>query len=230
MIILAMNDSITRVYLEGLSTGELLKLADGFGIDIPVGLERVFIIEELLEMCFDDEEEAEFDGDIRSDFLEAAALPKHYNISYIEVIIRDPLWAFVMWEIKSHDRDILEKAPDFEGYCRRVIPVSPTVPEGAFTVPVGVNDTGWYLGFPPAEGCYKVELCARRGTGLSPLIVSHPFRLPKLLEPVNHNAGLSKDFQHIYENPLALLSGVNEFPVIHFSDRDLRVRENRAPV
>jgi hypothetical protein len=233
---LGMNDnSLTRVYLESLSSDELLRLADSFGIDIPLGLERVFIIEELLETYSDfDDEDVEFSEDINPDFTEAA-LPKHYNISFIEVIIRDPLWAFVLWEIKSHDREILEKAPDFEGYCLRVIPIASSVDTKAqadgrdtFTVPVGVNDTGWYLGFPPDEGWYKVELCARRGTDILPLIVSRPFRLPKLPEQSNHN--VSKSFQEIYDNPLIGLSGVHEFPVIRFSDRDQRARDGLSPV
>jgi len=40
---------VSRTWLESLSTAELIKLADSFGIDIPHGLERIFIIEELLE-------------------------------------------------------------------------------------------------------------------------------------------------------------------------------------
>jgi hypothetical protein len=35
---------LSRQLLESLSTGELIKLADDCGIDIPPGLERIFII------------------------------------------------------------------------------------------------------------------------------------------------------------------------------------------
>ena len=38
----------TRVFLDSLSTDELVKLADSHGIDIPPDLERIFVIEELL--------------------------------------------------------------------------------------------------------------------------------------------------------------------------------------
>ena len=71
---------LTRPWLESLCTEELVKLADGLGIDIPSGLERIFIIEELLEFAFTNEPPREEEPESRPDFLEAAALPKQYNI------------------------------------------------------------------------------------------------------------------------------------------------------
>ena len=46
---------LTIPYLESLSTGELIDLAVKNGLDIPPGLERVFIIEELLYLDHDAE-------------------------------------------------------------------------------------------------------------------------------------------------------------------------------
>ena len=231
--IVGMDDtSLTRVYLESLSTDELLKLADKFGIDIPFELERVFIIEELLSIGIEEEDETEAVQELHSGFPEAAALPKQYNISFIEVIIRDPFWAFVFWELKNNDREIYEKAADFGGYCLRVFPVTtPKTLSGAadiFTVHVGPGETARYLGFPPAEGSYRVELCVIRGTDFVPLIVSRPFRLPRLLEPVKLNADLSDDLRKVYDNPLACMSGAKDFPIIRSADRNLRVKENNT--
>jgi hypothetical protein len=241
---------LTRPYLESLCTDELVKLADSFGIDIPSGLERIFIIEELLDLAFGDELVPEDDLANRPDFIEAAVLPKQYNISYIEVMIRDPLWAFVFWEVKGHDRERHEKAPDFAGYCLRVIPL--TISAGAasgghrrassgkaaaldrdnsFTVPVGVNDTAWYLGFPPAEGRYIVELCALREETETALTVSRPFKMPRLLEPPARclpDENLPEDIQEVYQNPLACLSGARDFAVIRSADRRSRSKENGA--
>jgi hypothetical protein len=239
-----MDDArFTRPYLESLSTNELVKLADSFGIDIPSGLERVFIIEELLDPGIGDEITAE-DGDeivsVHVDFQETVALPKQYNISYIDVLIRDPLWAFVFWEIKGHDREIHEKAPDFGGYCLRVIPLSETGAglgrasradrENSFTVPVGAEDTAWYLGFPPAEGQYQVELCVVRGDEEHIISVSRSFKLPRLLEPPSRKAPVPGDIQEVYRNPLACLSGAKDFPVIRSADRLFRVKENGISV
>jgi hypothetical protein len=172
------------------------------------------------------------------DFQETVALPRQYNISYIDVLIRDPLWAFVFWEIKGHDREIHEKAPDFGGYCLRVIPLAETGSgrisraerENSFTVPVGAEDTAWYLGFPPAEGKYQVELCVLREDEELIISVSRPFKLPRLLEPPSRKAPVPGDIQEVYHNPLACLSGAKDFPVIRSADRLSRVKGNGSSV
>jgi hypothetical protein len=237
-----MDDArFTRPYLESLSTNELVKLADSLGIDIPPGLERIFIIEELLELGFGDDLDTEDDiVPVHADFLETAALPKQYNISYIDVLIRDPLWAFVFWEIKGHDREIHEKALDFGGYCLRVIPLTDGVSRGSrasrtemdnsLTVPVGPDDTAWYLGFPPAEGKYQVELCVLRGSEERVIRLSRPFKLPRLLEPPSRKAALPGEIQEVYRNPLACLSGAKDFPVIRSADRLSRLKKNDGAV
>jgi hypothetical protein len=234
------DPGLTRPYLESLSSDELVKLADSYGIDIPFGLERIFIIEELLDLALGDDFVSEDEETIlHTDFLEAVALPRQYYISFIEVLIRDPLWAFVFWEIKGHDKEIHEKAGDFGGYCLRVIPINgkTAADEDSFTVPVGLNDTAWYLGFPPMEGSYQVGLCAIHGDGKEVLTVSRPFKLPSLLEspargipsrPAPGNspgAGAgTRDMQQVYRNPLACLSGAKDFLVIRSADRVSRVK------
>jgi hypothetical protein len=183
---------LKRPYLESLTTGELVKLADTFGVDIPPEMERIFIIAELLDMAVD------VDGGVweetplvEAGFLEAIPLPRQYNITFIEVMIRDPLWAFVFWEIKSHDKEIFEKDPEFGGYQIKVLPLDVSRDEAesaSFTVSVGRDDTAWYLGFPPSGGNggrFKVELRAVRGAGGVILAVSRPFRLPRLLGPAD---------------------------------------------
>jgi hypothetical protein len=230
-----MDDSrLTRSHLENLSTDELVKLADSFGVDIPSGLERVFIVEELLELVRNDEPAPEEDLKNRTDFTEAAALPRQYNISYIEVMIRDPVWAFVFWEVKGHDKELYEQDPDFTGYCLRVIPLPPggdsragafqADREDSFTVPVGTTDTAWYLGFSPGAGCYQVKLCALREEEELALAISRPFKMPRLLEAPNLKNNLPESIQALYENSLACLSGVRDFDVIRNADRRSRLR------
>jgi hypothetical protein len=216
---------ITKVYLDSLSTGELEKIADSYDIDIPPGLERIFIIEELLDMARE-EEEPEEDGEppLRAvDFPETAELPKQYNITFLEVMIRDPLWAFVFWEVKGHDKEMHEEAPDFGGYCLRVIPLEGKQGkkrEKPFTVFVGTDDRAWYLGFPPAAGRYQVELCVLRGGAEIVLAVSRPFTLPRLLSRPDARTGDdSLALAGVYRNPLARLSGAGDFPVLRNVDR-----------
>jgi hypothetical protein len=213
-------------------------MADHFGIDIPPNLERPFIIGELLDTVRDrgGEPAAEYPLAGPGGFPEAAELPKQYNITFLEVMIRDPLWAFVFWEIKGHDKDIHERAPDFGGYCLRVIPLGEKVPnknkkEQSFTVPVGMGDTAWYLSFHPAEGRYQVELCVLREEGEQILAVSRPFMLPRLLSrpQISPRTDLPGGIEDVYHNPLALLSGAGDFPVIRNAERLSRILGNGAP-
>jgi hypothetical protein len=210
-----------RVCLERLSTGELFRLADHYGIDAPPGLERAFLIEELLDSAgAEDEEQGEESPPLEdAGFSPPGSLPKQYNITYIEALIRDPLWAFVFWELRGQDRELYENAPDFGGYRLRVSPAEGGGWEGPpFSVPVGNDDGAWYLGFPPAGGNYTVSLCVLRGEEELVLAASRPFRVPKLFIPPGDSAG-----------PLARLSGAGDFPLLRHVDRMSRTLR-RSPV
>ncbi|MDR2186146.1 MAG: DUF4912 domain-containing protein [Treponema sp.] len=209
--------------MESLTTGELIKLADTLGLDIPPGLERIFIIEELLDFSSEQNAEEEDPPLILTEigFLESVPLPKQYNITFIEVMLRDPLWAFVFWEVKAHDREYYEGHPGFAGYQIRVSPLGLPRHEAeaaSFAVSVGNEDTAWYLGFPPDHsGLFKVDLCALRGGTVLVLASSASFKLPKLLRSPAEAYG---------ENPLIRLSGAEDFQVLRSADRLSRSRRS----
>ena len=217
-----------RSYLESLTTRELIRLADSLGIDVPPDLERVFIIAEILDIDFDNEvEDDEFEESVlvETSISDPVHLPKQYNITFIEVMIRDPLWAFIFWEIKSHDKEFYEKAHDFEGYHLKVSALSDlpknraSKEDDSFIIPVGITDTSWYVNFPPQEGRFKIEFCAALGKSETALAVSRPFNLPALYNPPN-----KRDIEHdaLYKNPLARLSGIEDFKIIRSKDRSFR--------
>jgi len=239
------NVPVSRVWLEGLSTGELIKLADSFGIDIPSELERIFIIEELLECYNSGNNDVKEDLEINPSYSETAALPKQYNISYIEVIIRDPLWVFVFWEIKKHDREIHENAGNFNGYYLRLVPLGDTDKENSFTVPVNIEDGARYIGLAapyaretslqdagssaasagnsaedsgssPASGRYVIILGVIRGSSELQVVASEPFCLPKLIENYNINS--------MKENPLVRLSAVEDLSITKSTDRQSKIK------
>jgi hypothetical protein len=229
---------LKRPLLESLSTGELIRLADSYGIEIPPGLERVFIVRELLDIALDEEADSEenreaYQNAVHDDLTETAALPKQYNITFIEVMVRDPLWAFVFWEIKKSDKELFERESDFKGYCLRVIPLESAgrgEKEQPFIVSVGINDTAWYLGFPPAEGRYQVELCVLQNEKETVLAFSRPFRLPRFLDPpaVKTGTDAGEAIQAIYRNPLVILSGAADFQVIRSAERQCRLSRNNG--
>jgi hypothetical protein len=226
---------LERPYLESLTSHELAKLADTHGLDIPPYLERSFIIEELLELGHEGGSTAA--GKESSPLIErrgrqSAPLPKQYNITFIEVLIRDPLWVFTFWEVNTHDKTLHEQSPDFGGYCLKVSPIESPGRQGAFTVSVGIGDSAWYLGFPPSGGRFKVDLCVLRGGAALVLAASRPFLLPRLLNssgegyafdaeaapeiPTSTDTGLSR-------NPLILLSGLDDFQILRNIDRLSRI-------
>jgi hypothetical protein len=94
--------------------------------------------------------------------------------------------------------------------------------EPVFTVSVGVEDTAWYLGFPPQGGEFYVELCVRfrnsrepdrNGTDmfLKSLAVSRPFSMPRLFNPPKNEEAL--------KNPLIRLSGAEHFAILRNTER-----------
>jgi hypothetical protein len=205
------NAESVRSCLERLTTRELARMADREGIDIPPDLDRIFIIQELLELELlkNSEEPPSPEPEIPPPGKMPVPLPRHYNITWLEILPRDSLWVFVFWEIKAQDRERFEAVPDFDGYCLR----AHIAGAGAvFTVPVSNDDNAWYLGFPPQRSEYTVELCVSfRGEtrGLEEpvyktLAVSVPFTLPR-------GTGVEK----IPDNPLIRLSGAACFPPFH---------------
>jgi hypothetical protein len=241
---------LSRAYLESLTTNELVETADSLGMDVTNDPDRLSIIEELLEIASGDP--GDNSNSILSDFhlLDSVPLPKQYNITFIDVMIRDPLWAFVFWEIKAQDKEQFEKAPDFTGYYLKVSPSSassgknPIQASGkaeadkVFSVSVSPNDTAWYLGLSPAASeeissleqiPYKVELCAGFGYKMEEgtemvLAASAPVRLPGL--PEMPKAKLQG------ENPLLRLSGYGDFQVIRRNERPPRIKrgESAGPI
>ena len=217
---------MNRAYFERLTTDALLQMADDWGVDIPFGLDRIFIIEELLDIISEEEDGAVLEPDmVDSGAGEAVPLPKQYNFTFIEVMVRDPLWAFVFWEIKSQDKEQLEKSQDFSGYYLKVTPMAAA--SEVFRVPVKPEDTAWYLGFNPplvtgnnnAGIQYKVELCAVLKDNELVLVASKPFTLPVLYE-----LSFCPGKEGVSGNSLCRLSGCEDFHVLRNSERLFRAK------
>jgi hypothetical protein len=235
------NRSLSPSYLERLSTPELKDLAVHFGIDIPQDLERLFIIEELLEnapcLTFFQPDIIK-SGNAETDFVDTenlppvpdpVELPKRYNITRINAIVRDPLWVFVFWEIRETDRKLYEKNSGFHGYFLRVsldkCKFGSTV-SALFTIPVKASDSEWYIHFPPDSPCRKicnmtedapfnVALCASYANNEIVLATTLPFRLPRMLEISETLPGNSGNDKNI----LLQMSGIDDLTVLRNRER-----------
>lgn len=207
------NLVLTRDYLESLTMQELLSIADRSNIDIPADLDWHFMIEMLLDLESDVQDD---DKPLVETTVSGAAvpLPLQYNITFIDILVRDPLWVFVFWEIKTQDKEFYESAPDFSGYCLRVAPVAGRTSsrEDAFTVAIESFDTAWYVSMPVSGGSFRVELCVVREERKEKLATSRVFTLPKLFEPYAIKETADK-------NPLLRLSGVDDFQVLRSMER-----------
>ena len=244
---------LTKAYLESLANADLLKLADNLGLDISQNSDRVFLIEELLDVSSLDKDESNSTPEEEITdlvFVEAAPLPRYYSVTFIEVMIRDPFWAFAFWEIKASDKEQLEKAQDFNGYYLRVKLLKTEAAsvsdrqgreagftmEEMLTVQVSPTDTAWYLGFAPTvenetlepdqnpgQKRYIVELCASVGETETVLAVSAPIKMPGLPE-LPKRAG--EQDPELGENQLVRLSGYGDFHVLRRNERPLRAKRD----
>lgn len=214
-----------KTYLETLTTSELIKKADTMGIDIPPDLERIFIIQELIEANADlelEKSETASTEDIHHDhLLETVSLPHQYNVNYIEALLRDSLWAFVYWEINSIDRRVYESSPDFKGYVLQVIPQASKKGEQAadsFIISVGNTDNSWRIYLPPDMSAFQVNLCVIRKGCHEVIISSRTIRVPRFLNPADETVRNSPEY------PLLRLSGIEEFEILRNVDRYVRTR------
>ena len=102
---------LTRQYLETLSSADLMALAEDYDIDIPAELNRRFIIGELLEVAEELASPKDADMIISSEKVVANSnnLPESYNETYLNVVLRNPAWIFVFWDISAEDLAMLKR-------------------------------------------------------------------------------------------------------------------------
>lgn len=120
---------LSRKKLESLTNDELRELADTYGLDIPSNLNRNFIIGELLEYAQEleistqadrdlnyveyEEDDGQDDGELR--------LPKSYNETKINAILRDPAWVYTFWDINESDLQSFTDNEDFLNLSLHVV-------------------------------------------------------------------------------------------------------------
>jgi len=186
--------------LTGLSIEALYALAEKMGLDLPAGLERLFVMESILEAFEEDlvdrkssgqtashMEEKKFSGseldEIDASLDAAPCIENRYNETVIHLIPRDPEWAFVFWDIKDDDFDGLCRGSESAGLILRVgmNPGPDGTCQDSFDVNVSQEDDHWYLQLPEADADYRVELYARCNPRPRLLARSNTIRTPRAL-------------------------------------------------
>lgn len=87
--------------------------------------------------------------------------PVSYNCTRIELMLRDPAWAFCYWDIALHDKTAMIKDDGFQSLYLRLEESNPNKTASqlqVMDVPVQLADVSWYLNLPVRETCYRVHL------------------------------------------------------------------------
>jgi hypothetical protein len=172
--------------LETLSLEELYALADKSGLDLPAGLERPFVVEEILEALEDDSEDRRSSqggalhmdekkySDLRIDEIDVDPgvdefIPTRYNETVIRAIVRDPSWAFAYWDVADSDIDSWQEEESSSELFLRVAELGNGNGEAmndpkheCFDIPVALNDLQWYINLPRSGVRFRIDLCVRR--------------------------------------------------------------------
>ena len=162
------NIPISLSYLETLSTADLLELAEEYDLDIPEQLNRRFIISELLEIA--DEFNEELNQNSKDDFEEnpdnfeaTKELPSTYNETTIDVVLRNPAWAYVYWDISASD---LQDVINAKGFTKLLLRVHFWESERADKVEdvceltISVDDRAQYIFLPAGKKYFSIDLVA----------------------------------------------------------------------
>jgi len=185
--------------LNGLSLEALYALAEKMGLDLPHGLERIFVMEAVLEAFIEDSadrraspdaavhvEEKKYSGsdldEIDASLDAAPCIANRYNETVIHLMARDPEWAFAFWDVKLEEQDGMCDGEGFSGFYLRVVmdPGQSSKPS-SFDVPVGEDDDHWYLHLPGQDAPYRVDLCVRCGSRHRVLARSNAIMTPRAL-------------------------------------------------
>lgn len=195
-----------RAYLETLSMKDLVELADENGIDIPEGLNRRFIIGELLELVDDSRPSGDSGVLVEGEYTSSpAALPETYNETQITVLLRDPGWIFVYWDFHATLYSALCENHHFESFFLRVNSLSDTKPSKVtdyFDIDVGVHDRKWYVHLSNMDSGCRVDLYSRNIQEKEQLLA----RSAELLLVPAETAGATQSRRN---PPLVDLSGVD---------------------
>jgi hypothetical protein len=205
---------ISRTYLESLSTADLISLADEYGIDIPEELNRRFIIGELLEVIEDSNTEKK-DTLQESDTLpEGNELPLSYNETCITVILRNPAWIYVYWDISNADLERIHTSVSNFNLTLKLCFFSrdsEEKPTEIFDITVNQKDRDQYILLPRTDYSLRVDLVIEeKNQQQSILARSKTINLPQNLPQINTET-LEQEITPIME-----LSGYKELLKKHY--------------
>lgn len=206
---------LSRQYLETLPSADLIALADDLGIDVPENLNRRFIIGELLDTAAEIKRENYTDLKNDSDKIHpVSVLPETYNENQISVVLRNPVWAYVYWDIREADFQKIQKTAGFTSLVLRVSSFSnqdSVKPSDYFEISVSVSDRNQYVLLPASVKNIRIDLVAEfKGSASELLASSKKINLPHM------PAELMLPLPDLRISPILELSGLRELLRTHY--------------
>ncbi len=180
------NELLTLAHLETLSSADLIALADDYGIDIPDNLNRRFIIGELLEVAedFNSGEKEAASMNVAGEVPEANfELPASFNETEISVILRNPAWAFVYWDISEEALKKISESTRFKNIVLRISYFEneeDVAPVEYYDLQITLADREQYILLETGKKYLRVDLVAFFTDGNSDsLTISEKIHLPE---------------------------------------------------
>ncbi|MBQ0039872.1 MAG: DUF4912 domain-containing protein [Treponema sp.] len=212
------KNTLSRQQLEAMTTADLIALADEYGIDIPDNLNRTFIIGEVLEAA------EEFKVTVKKTSVQITEedtpvpdqLPKSYNNTYIDAIIRNPAWIFAFWDIKESDVAAIKFRRDFESIFLHISfydAPNNEEPSDSIDIKTDFETNEQYILLPSGKKYAKVDLAVTyRGKLPEVLCSSRMIELPSEREDIqNLQPGKKTNYPQLVE-----LSGMKQILHDHY--------------
>ncbi len=211
---------LSRNTLETLTSSQLIDLADEYGIDIPDNLNRQFIIEELIEVAKEIDENSKYKETIKvsDDAVNTIAteLPKSYNETKIDVMLRNPVSLFVYWDfsevqlkqLKSNKISIYLQISFFDS-------MEAEKPEDTFEIQINIEDREQYILIPGGKKFVRVDLMQNTTSSMDAVLaVSSRLSIPQGSEEfMNFHPG-----ENLKIKPILELSGIKTVLKNHYNN------------
>jgi uncharacterized protein len=110
-------------------------------------------------------------------------IPEHYPKTYIQLLLRDPYWAYAYWDINQFDlKTLLTKTPEPQFFLR-VYEMQKNTSNiddslSSFEIPVKAEDSSWYINLPTPGRSYLVDLICLAEDNEKILCRSHMIESP----------------------------------------------------
>ena len=157
--------TLSRAYLETLTTDDLVRLGDELGVDIPFELNRRLIIGELLEIQeksrSSEAASSPFDDPL-SEKDDAFCLDS-YNETRVSVLLRNPGWLFVFWDFSAAEFSACTQREGFECFSLRLSffdDAALAASRDSYNTDVSPLDRKWYIHMHEQNCFCRVDLLA----------------------------------------------------------------------